>query len=155
MGIFSSSVHRSAFVLCHLAFLRRVGDSLLRIGNVDVYDKSSAKALHILEQAPRPVILTLERFTKHFTIQEVSDDPRKMPFYFEYIFSLDDPIVDQANVMFMLESQQFRVNFYHMTEDDTISDAKRIHDKFFNEASHFNITHQIDSQVIAMVVMLA
>jgi len=65
--------------------------------------------------------------------QEVTQDPRKVPFLFEHLFTeVADPRHEQAKVMFLIASEQYKVQHKNMTAASRAQEGKRIYSKFFD-----------------------
>ena len=110
-----------------------VGDILTHVGKTDVQFSSSSVVRDLLEKGSRPVTLSFERYPQRYSFQEVSQDPRKVPFYFEYLFSAtEDARHEQAKVMVLIESEQYKSQYKNMTPANRVKEGKRIFDKFFD-----------------------
>jgi hypothetical protein len=73
-----------------------------------------------------------ERPHAEFSFLEVASDPRKVPFYLQYIMTRADSQVEQAKLMLWLEVDQYRDQSINIPGDDHTPQATRIFEKFFN-----------------------
>ncbi len=63
----------------------------------------------------------------------MTQDPRKVPFLFEHLLTeVADPRHEQAKVMFLIASEQYKVQHKNMTAASRAQEGKRIHSKFFD-----------------------
>jgi hypothetical protein len=73
-----------------------------------------------------------------FFPQEVAQDSRKVPFYFQYLLTeVTDPRHEQAKVMLLIESEQYASQYKNMTAVDRALEGQRIFDKFFDTRTFY------------------
>lgn len=131
------------------------GDLILEINNEDVSRVSLSELPKRIEKAKRPIAIKFERVCMDLTFAEVVCDPRKMPWYMQYLvetYGIEEATQEQSKLMLWLECDAYNENVTSVPEGDYSDQELLIFKKFFREGSSFSLLYQIPDHLRHLIV---
>lgn len=96
----------------------------------------------MIDKARRPVTIKFERVTMDITFTDVLSDPRKLPWFMQYLLEthgVEEAVHEQAKLMLWLECEQYLDNCLSIPDGDFQPQAYQILKKFFLPDSNFSV----------------